>query len=267
MEPPPLDAAAAAAARSVGAAPELLALVFERLPPVEQCVTVSRLAREWRRWASSRREQLLAAIAGQPLADRTRQPPRWCYAEAWPRLSDRQRSLAARRASACGDVERLQWLRAQAPPCPWETETCELAAEHGHLDVLRWLRAQDPPCPWHELTCCYAAAEGHLDVLRWLRAQDPPCPWAHLACCDAAANGHLDVLRWLRAQDPPCPWGEGACLGAARHGHLDVLRWLRAQDPPCPWDKAACKVFARGADVRTWIDTQPEDSPSDSYSF
>ena len=41
----PLGAAEAGAAHAVGALPDLLAHVFDRLPPVEQCMTASRLAR------------------------------------------------------------------------------------------------------------------------------------------------------------------------------------------------------------------------------
>jgi hypothetical protein len=254
---PPLDVAAADAAHKVGALPELLALVFERLPPVEQCLTTSRLAREWQRWAVPGREQLLAAWR-ELRADEKPQLPRWCLAEAWPRLSERQRGLAARRGAACGDLERLRWLRAQEPPCPLGKEVCSDAAAEGHLDVLQWLRAQDPPCPWNERTCYRAARYGRLDVLRWLRAQDPPCPWAEGTCVGAAAKGHLDVLRWLRAQDPPCDWGAWTCSQAAAHGHLDVLQWLRAQDPPCPWMKASCRKGAGSDAVRAWIDEQPD---------
>jgi hypothetical protein len=229
MEQPLGVAAASAAGHAVGAARELLALVFERLPPAE-CLTVGRLARAWRRWAWPRRRRFLAGWRDL-LAHKRPQLPRWCVAEAWPRLSERQRGLAARRAAACGDLERLRWLLSQDPPCPLWEETCGDAAAEGHVDVLRLLRAQDPPCPWGVLTCTLAAANGHVDVLQWLRAQDPACPWWELTSNRAAENGHLDALRWLRAQDPPCPWGGETFHLAAQHGHLDVLLWLRAQDP------------------------------------
>jgi hypothetical protein len=239
---------------------DLAALVFERLPPAEQCVTVSRLARAWRRWAASRREQLAAALQRRVRP----QLPLWCVAEAWPQLSDKQRNEASLRAAACGDAERLQRLQAQDPPCPWDWKTCQAAADGGHLDVLRWLRAQDPPCPWDEQTCSVAAQGGRLDVLRWLRAQDPPCPWGEQYTCAAAAqSAHLDVLRWLRAQDPPCPWDEWTCAAAAEGGHLDVLRWLRAQDPPCPWNEQTCSNAAGSGhlDVLQWLRAQDPPCP------
>jgi hypothetical protein len=275
---------------------DLAALVFERLPPAEQCVTVSRLARAWRRWAASRVEPLAALLHhsvpwwsrhGRQFA---LQLPLWCVAEAWPLLSPAQRTVAGFRAAACGDVERLRWLRAQDPPCrwdehmcsaaaggghldalrllqaqdppcPWDWQTCSAAAEGGHLDVLRWVRAQDPPCPWDFVTCSMAAEGGHLDVLRWLRAQDPPCPWGEQMCTRVASRGRLDVLRWLRAQEPPCPWGTETCMAAAGAGHLDVLRWLRAQEPPCPWHRVVCMVVStfpapKDGEVAAWIATQ-----------
>jgi hypothetical protein len=244
--------------------PDVLALVFERLPPIEQCVTVSRVARAWRRWAAAPRRDALR-VEWRWVRSHRRQLPQWCLAEAWPRLSEPQRGHAALRAAACGDVERLRWLQAQEPCCLWTLrQMCSEAARNGHLDVLRWLRAQDPPaCLWDAQTSWEAARGGHLDVLRWLRAQDPPCPWQHQMISAAAAGGHLDVLRWLRAQDPPCDWSLEACTAAAGGGHLDVLRWLRAQHPPCFWDETTCSIAAlRGhLDALRWLRAQDPPCP------
>lgn len=41
------------------------------------------------------------------------------------------------------------------------------AASNGQLDILQWLRAQISPCPWSMLVCATDAGE-------WARAQDPP---------------------------------------------------------------------------------------------
>jgi hypothetical protein len=253
----PIGAAETEAAHAVCALPDLMALVFERLPAVEQCVTVGRLSKAWRRWAAPRCEALRAAEWHKQHWERL-QVPQWCLAEAWPRIRAPQRASCAGRAAACGDVERLRWLRAQDPPCYLANGLCEWAARNGHPNVVQWLRANDPPCRWGTRTCAAAANAGHLDVLQWLRAQDPPCPWGESACSAAAAGDRLDVLRWLRAQDPPCPWGKHACTAAARHGHLDVLRWLRAQDPPCPWDEDRCRRAATDPAVCAWIDEQPD---------
>jgi hypothetical protein len=266
----PLDAAATHAAHAVGALPELLALVFERLPPVEQCVTVSRLARSWRRWAAPKREPLRAAWFTLPIEQRHLpqwedqcQLPQWCLAEAWPRLTEPQRASAAQRAAASGDLDRLQWLRSQDPPCPWDYQTCAEAAVYGHLDVLQWLRAQEPPCPWDAGACTAAACSGHLDVLQWLRAQDPPCPWSHYTCTKAARGGQLDVLRFLRAQQPPCPWDVMTCCEAAVSGRLDVMRWLRAQQPPCPWSDFTCTMAAANGRLHLlqWVRAQDPPCP------
>jgi hypothetical protein len=105
---------------------------------------------------------------GTTSTQRTPQLPKWCVAEAWPELSTWEREEAGLRAAADGDVQRLLWLRAQDPPCPFVWRTCRGAAAGGHLDVLQWLRAQDPPCPLDEAACIEAAHGGHLDVLQWL---------------------------------------------------------------------------------------------------
>ena len=35
----------------------------------------------------------------------------------------------------------------------WDKETCVFAAFRGRLEVLQWMRAQDPPCPWNSGIC------------------------------------------------------------------------------------------------------------------
>ena len=69
-----------------------------------------------------------------------------------------------------GHLAVLQWARAKA--CPWDEQTCALAARNGHLAVLQWARAKG--CPWDKRTCSYAAESGHLAVLRWAQAQGCP---------------------------------------------------------------------------------------------
>ena len=95
-------------------------------------------------------------------------------------------------------VTLLQW--AHGSGCPWNENTCALAAENGHLEVLQWARANG--CPWDALTCLRAAENGHLEVLQW--ACDKNCPWDALTCSMAAKNGHLKVLEWARAKGCPC---------------------------------------------------------------
>jgi hypothetical protein len=81
-------------------------------------------------------------------------------------------------------LEVLQWLRAQSPPCPWNTSTCSNAANGGHLEVLQWLRAQSPPCPWDYLTCAFAAEHEDLELLRW--AIENGCPYTKTQFSDAS---------------------------------------------------------------------------------
>jgi hypothetical protein len=67
-----------------------------------------------------------------------------------------------------GYLEVLQWARANG--CPWDGDTCTIAAERGHLEVLRWARANG--CPWDEAAAYERAARaGRLEVLRWMRPQ------------------------------------------------------------------------------------------------
>jgi len=51
--------------------------------------------------------------------------------------------------------------------CPWDEETCTMAARGGHLDVLKW--AIHNLCPLNWQACMSIATENdHPDVLAWL---------------------------------------------------------------------------------------------------
>ena len=63
-------------------------------------------------------------------------------------------------------MEVLKWLRSEG--CPWDEETCEMAAEGGHLEVLKWLRSEG--CPWDAGTWD-AAKESTRE---WLRENGCP---------------------------------------------------------------------------------------------
>jgi len=183
---------------------------------------------------------------------------------------------------------RRQWLRAQNPPCDWDSFVCSNAAEKGHLDilkwarahgcewnadvctaaaatgqleVLKWLRSQSPPCSWDTDTVLMAAQNNHLDVLQWARAQSPPAPWNAKTTEAAAEKAHFEVLQWLRTQSPPCDWSSNLPLVAARKGHIGILRWVRAQNPPCPWSFEKCcqaAIDSKNAETLDWFKSFPE---------
>jgi hypothetical protein len=129
-----------------------------------------------------------------------------------------------------GHLALLQWARGLG--CPWEKQTCEMAAAGGHLAVLRW--ALEQGCPCDEVTCRWAAKCGHLPILEL--AREHGCPWDTMACAMAAFGGHLSVLQWMRVHG--CPWDEWTCRMAAEGGHLSVLQWVREYG--CPWDASTC---------------------------
>ena len=135
----------------------------------------------------------------------------------------------------------------------WPVSACSAAAEHGQLETLQWLRSQSPPCPWSDDTCAAAAQSGQFEILQWLRSQSPPCPWCAFSCLLAAKYGHLRVLQWLRSQSPPCPWSADTCTATAVCGQFEILQWLRSQDPPCPWNEDFCMTAkAQRHDVLGW---------------
>ena len=102
--------------------------------------------------------------------------------------------------------------------------TCA-AAKNGHLEVLQWMRAQHPPCPWNSKVCYWAARNGHLEVLRWARSQG--CPWHKGVPLIAARRGHLEVLVWLINEG--FSHNKSKCREAAEDGGeraRKVLEWL-----------------------------------------
>ncbi len=84
--------------------------------------------------------------------------------------------------------------------CPWDEQTCWMAAEGGRLDMLKY--ARENGCPWNDMTCYWAAEGGHLNVLQY--AHENGCPWDERTCSAAAGEGHLDVLQY--AHENGCPW-------------------------------------------------------------
>ena len=153
------------------------------------------------------------------------------------------------KAASGGQLEMLQWLRANGAPWDgfrWNEKTCAVAAEGGHLEVLQWARANG--APWDYMTCAHAARGGHLEVLQWARANG--APWDESTCAYAAEGGHLEVLQWARANG--APWNKETCYAAVEGGHLEVLKWARANG--CPWDKKHCADRAvNRPEVFEWI--------------
>ena len=71
-----------------------------------------------------------------------------------------------------GNVEVLQYLRANK--CPWDHDTCDLAAMNGHVEVLKWARAQVPPCPWTYRAIAGAVSDDEPEAAEWCRANGCP---------------------------------------------------------------------------------------------
>jgi len=248
---------------------DALSLIFVRLPPKQQVVTIGALSPAWRQWAAQR----LAAIwvarspSGRALAAERAARDGNTAALDWARTAHGGVAWNGRHldAAVAGSFQALQWLRDHELPRRWDNWTWKSAlaqaAGGGHLATLQWLREQQ--CPWDKVACILAAQGGHLETLKWLRAQEPPCPWDEAACSAAARGGHLEALKWLRAQEPPCPWTARACRNAVDGGHLETLQWLCPQEPPCPWDAHACLTAAQmpffNIDVANWIREHADD--------
>jgi hypothetical protein len=278
-------AAAAGARREAPAAsfaPDeaLLVQVFERLPALEQCVTVSRVSRAWRAWARARGAKPRASAAFYAARPQRPQLPRWLVAEAWPRLNGVQRARMADRAAWHGDIPRLEWLRAQVRG--WASGGCGLPApcskpaKRARARAKQTLHAaralfpaparalgpsQEPPVILDDHVALAAASGGRVDVLSYLDGFLPPSVWtARVAEAAAEGRGKPGALAWLLARGAPMD-ARVCAMKAARYGRVAVLEALlsRHKDPEsCPWATVNTAVYSLAAefgqmDMLRWL--------------
>jgi len=86
------------------------------------------------------------------------------------------------------------WAREHG--CPWDEDTCALAAAGGYLNVLKWMREHH--CPWHEDTCHFAARCAPLEVLRWATEHGAPVNPAELEWYEHLLRGEPHDMDHLR---------------------------------------------------------------------
>jgi len=79
--------------------------------------------------------------------------------------------------------------------------TWRAISTRSYLEVLKW--AREASCPWDSQTCTMAAMWGQLDVLKWAWEHDCPLGGPY-TCARAAECGQLEALQWLREHH--CPW-------------------------------------------------------------
>ena len=81
---------------------------------------------------------------------------------------------------------------------------CTCAATNA-LEILQWAHMNG--CPWNEDTCALAATSDNFKILQWVRMNG--CPCNESTCADAVANGRFEILKWARANG--CPWDKEEC--------------------------------------------------------
>ena len=108
------------------------------------------------------------------------------------------KELSPKEAAARGSLSMLMHLQRRGR-LNERDRLCPNAAAFGQLETLQWLRANG--CPWDKDTCVYAAGVRKLEVLQWLRAND--CPLDENTPIEAAQNDHPDVFLWARMNGCP----------------------------------------------------------------
>ena len=143
------------------------------------------------------------------------------------------------------------------------------AARHGQLELLQWLRAEKA-CPIDETTTRSAAAGGHLALVKWLRGEG--CPWNEDTARSAAEAGHFELLRYgqymlrragrggglteKKVLRKGCPAGTTLTLAlvkalADKKKKADALKTLRSviEEKLCGWHASTTRELAKQGDL------------------
>ncbi len=82
----------------------------------------------------------------------------------------------------------------------WTYKTMKAAVHSRQLSTVIWLREQIPPCPWNDEITDTAAENNDINMLSYLRSDahiydgnDERCAWCPSACARAAQAGNLEV--------------------------------------------------------------------------
>ena len=132
--------------------------------------------------------------------------------------------------------------------CPWDENTCDLAAEGGHLRVLKWARQNG--CPWTDMTSISSAGNGHFEVLKWAVENGCPSKSGKLKppnehyLFEVASRGNLEVLQWAMNQ-PNEIQPEQIFIILIEFGHLDCLKWM--------YDTTVIELFDLKVDLFTGV--------------
>lgn len=81
----------------------------------------------------------------------------------------------------------------------WNVKLSHAIAKNGSIELMDFIRDQDKPCPYNVQTCAIAALYGHLELLIWLRTPRygrHSCKMDYKVRENAALNGHLHILKW-----------------------------------------------------------------------
>lgn len=125
-----------------------------------------------------------------------------------------------------GHIECLEYAHTNG--CPWDANTCKIAAYNGHIKCLTYAHANG--CPWDQQTLINAVTNGHIECLRY--AYENGCPRESIDLCDnAALYGRLECLKYLHQQKTP--WTSNVCELAVEYNHFDCLYYAHANG--CPY--------------------------------
>ena len=137
----------------------------------------ARVCRGWRKAQLKVGGRLRTRVESDVLLPGSVALAKWALAEGCPRDDGDEENpwTMAHYAAHHGHGELVKWLCGEGgfAASLMEASLMDRAAGSGNLELVQWLRANG--CPWDYVTCAYAVDKGHVETLRW--ARENGCPW------------------------------------------------------------------------------------------
>lgn len=155
-------------------------------------------------------------------------------------------------AALWGQQEAVQ--QARAARVEWDSYATQgdsyvpaEAAAGGHLRLLQWMRQQAPPCPWDDHVILASTCRHHNHVAIWALENKAPRPSAWIE--QAAKWGNLTVLQWARNHGRLQSSQMEMLLKAALDE--EVFKYVKPSSLPAPELRAGKQA------VVTWLQSLP----------
>ena len=134
-----------------------------------------------------------------------------------------------RTCSISENLKLVKWLHSVG--CPWNNRATKTAVENRNIETLEWLCSQNPPCPIN-VASCYVSAGINIDftALIWLNKNYPQIKIPDICSYYSVRASNYKITKWLLKNG--CEWNDYCIEAAAMNGNLEMIEWLINKDCP-----------------------------------